>query len=100
MRQVQRQDFFGQFRHPSQASDVAHIKFKNRQMKEDEKSSIMHVLSGHTGEVRRRTRNEGRMDTRRDTLVLNEACEHARRFAVSVLNAVSYRGSNLGDFSS
>ena len=71
MHYVQRQDsFFGQFRHPSQASDVTHIKLKNRQMEEDEKSSIMHVLSEDTGEVSRRCRDEGRMETRRDTFGL------------------------------
>ena len=74
---MQRQDsFFGQFCRPSQASDVAHTKLKNKQMKEEKKFSIMHVFSEDTGEVKRRYRNEGRMETRRDALVLNEACEH------------------------
>ena len=33
--------FFRKFPRPSQASDVAHIKLENRQMKDDKKSSIM-----------------------------------------------------------
>ena len=55
--------FSWQFRRLGQASDVAHTKLKNSQMKEDEKSSIMHVLSEDTGEVKRRCRNGGRMET-------------------------------------